>query len=169
MSPGVSAAARRIGFLGPPGTFTEEALLSQGDWADAEPVSFQTQADVLAAVQAGDVELGFVPIENSIEGTVNATLDGLIFDTELFIEREVVLGVHMNLLASPGVVLSEVTRVVSFPHASAQCRGFLARNLPGAELVAANSTADAARYVGQERPSATAALAPSLAAKLYGL
>jgi prephenate dehydratase len=169
LSPDVSARATRIGFLGPPGTFTEEALLAQPDWSSAEPVAYPTQGEVLAAAQEGEVDLGFVPIENSIEGTVNATLDGLIFDTDLLIQREVVLGVRLNLLAPPGTSISEVRRVVSYPHASAQCRGFLSRSLPGAEIVAANSTADAARSVGEEHPPATAALAPALAAKLYGL
>jgi prephenate dehydratase len=165
----VAASTTRIGFLGPPGTFTEEALLGEPDWEGAELVALSTQGEVLAATESGQVDLGFVPIENSIEGTVNATVDGLVFETELLIQREVVLDVHLNLLAPPGTSLADVGRVVSYPHASAQCRGFLARSLPGVEVVAANSTADAARQVGEEHPPATAALAPALAAKLYGL
>lgn len=165
----MAASTTRIGFLGPPGTFTEEALLGEPDWEGAELVALSTQGEVLSATESGQVDLGFVPIENSIEGTVNATVDGLVFETELLIQREVVLDVHLNLLAPPGTSVADVRRVVSYPHASAQCRGFLARTLPGAEVVAANSTADAARQVGEEHPPATAALAPALAAKLYGL
>ncbi|HTC80942.1 MAG TPA: prephenate dehydratase domain-containing protein, partial [Acidimicrobiia bacterium] len=71
----------RVAFLGPPGTFTEEALLSQADLAQLELVPAAPLSDVLTATQSGDVELGFVPIENSIEGTVTATLDSLVFDT----------------------------------------------------------------------------------------
>jgi prephenate dehydratase len=159
----------RVAFLGPPGTFTEEALLSQPDLAQLELVPFSGLLDVLTATQSGDVGLGFVPIENSIEGTVTATLDNLVFDTELLIQREIVLDVHLNLVARPGTRTSDITRVVSFPHASAQCRGFLAQQLPGAEVLAANSTADAARQLGEGGSPATAALAPALAAKLYGL
>jgi prephenate dehydratase len=159
----------RVGFLGPPGTFTEEALLGQPDLAQLELVPLAGLLDVLTAAQSGEVDLGFVPIENSIEGTVTATLDNLVFDTELLIQREIVLDVHLNLMARPGSRTSDITRVVSFPHASAQCRGFLAQVLPGAEVLAANSTADAARQVGEGRSPDTAALAPALAAKLYGL
>jgi prephenate dehydratase len=159
----------RVAFLGPPGTFTEEALLGQPDLAQFELVPVAGLLDVLTAAQSGDVDLGFVPIENSIEGTVTATLDNLVFDTELLIQREIVLDVHLNLMARPGSRTRDITRVVSFPHASAQCRGFLAKVLPGAEVLAANSTADAARQVGEGGSPATAALAPALAAKLYGL
>ena len=84
----------RVGFLGPFGTFTEQALRTQADLAHGELVPFRTVPDVLDAVEAGDVDLGFVPIENSIEGTVNFTQDALAFDYELLIEREVVLDIE---------------------------------------------------------------------------
>jgi prephenate dehydratase len=172
MEPGAPTADARpasIGFLGPPGTFTEEALLGQADLAGASLLPMATIGEVLGATHDGAVEAGFVPIENSIEGTVSATLDHLVFDAELLIQREVVLDVHLHLIAPPGSSLAEIRRVVSFPHASAQCRGFLQRVLPEAEVVASNSTAEAARIVGEERPPGTAALAPALAAQLYGL
>ncbi|HLG93040.1 MAG TPA: prephenate dehydratase [Acidimicrobiales bacterium] len=159
----------RIGFLGPPGTFTEEALLSQPDWAQAELVPLSSQGEVMEATEAGEVGLGFVPLENSIEGTVNESMDALIFDTDLLIQREVVLDVRLHLLAPPGTSLTEVRKVVSYPHAAAQCRRFLRAQLPGASLVASNSTADAARQLGESPEPGTAALAPALAAKLYGL
>ena len=159
----------RIAFLGPPGTFTEEALLTQPDLAEADLVPMRSMPDVLAAVQAGEVGLGFVALENSIEGTVNISLDSLIFDNDLLIRREVVLPVNLALLAPPGSALSDVRRVVSFPHATAQCRDWLASHLPGVELVASNSTAEAAETVGRDRPSGTAAVGTTLAAKLYGL
>jgi prephenate dehydratase len=158
-----------VAFLGPPGTFTEEALLGEPDLAGAELVPLPTIGDVLDATHEGRVDAGFVPIENSIEGTVAATIDHLVFDADLLLQREVVLDVHLHLLAPPGVRLEDVRRVVSFPHATAQCRGFVQRALPGAEVVASNSTAEAARLVGTERPEATAALAPRLAADLYDL
>lgn len=160
----------RVAFLGPSGTFTEEALLSQPDLAEAVLVPLRSMPDVLGAVEAGECELGFVALENSIEGTVNASLDTLIFDTDLRIQREVVLAVRLNLLAPAGISLGEVRRVVSFPHAAAQCRNWMGTNLtPRIELVAANSTAEAVETVGRDRPEATAALGTALAAKLYGL
>src|SRR5207248_9408682 len=160
---------RRIAFLGPPGTFTEEALLSQPDLADAELVPLRSFPDVLSATQRGDVDQGFVALENSIEGTVRLVLDGLVFEHDLLIQREVVLAIRQNLVGPPGLALADVRRVVSFPDALAQCRDFFERELPGVEIVAANSTAEAVRAVAEERPEATAALGTALAAKLYGL
>jgi prephenate dehydratase len=144
-------------------------LLTQHDLADAELVPLRSMPDVLAAVAEGDVDLGFVAIENSIEGTVNQVIDGLVFDRDLHIQREVVLEVSQNLLGPPGLRLEEIRRVVSIPHAIGQCRGFFSTHLQSVEEVAANSTAEAVRMVAEQRPAATAALGPALAAKLYGL
>ncbi len=105
----------------------------------------------------------------SIEGTVSATLDHLVFDVELFIQLEHVLDVHLDLLAPPGTRLESVRRVVSIPVALAQCRRFLHERLHGADLVHASSTAEAARLVGEAEPDGTAAIAPALAGRLYGL
>jgi prephenate dehydratase len=159
----------RIAFLGPPGTFTEEALLTVPDLAGEELVPIGSIPDVLAATESGEADLGFVALENSIEGTVNVALDALIFEHELLVQQEVVLSVQLNLLAPPGAGLGDIRRVVSFPHAVAQCRGFFARELPGAQVVASNSTAEAARDVGEGRDPGTAAVGTALAAKLYGL
>ena len=161
--------AQRIAFLGPPGTFTEEALLAQPDLAGGDLVPMRSMPDVLAATASGDVDLGFVALENSIEGTVRQVLDGLIFEHELLIQREAVLSVRQNLLAPPGMTLGDVKRVASFPDAAAQCRKFLSERLPGVELVAATSTAEAARAVAESPADGTAALGTALAAKLYRL
>jgi prephenate dehydratase len=159
----------RIGFLGPPGTFSEEALLSEPDLAAAEVVPLPTHLDVVAAVESGQTDLGFLAIENSIEGTVNTNLDALVFERDLLIVREVVLVIQQNLLAPPGTRLEQLRRVVSFPHATAQCRRWLQANLPGIEEVATSSTAEGVRHVGEERPRGTAAIGTRLAASLYGL
>jgi prephenate dehydratase len=160
----------RIAFLGPPGTFSEEALLSQRDLDDAELVALASFPDVLAATTDGDVDYGFVGLENSIEGTVRMVLDALIFDHDLMIQREVVLAVSQNLLGPPGMSVADVRRVLSFPDAAAQCKDWLRRELPGVPVVAANSTAEAAKLVGDGVAEAgTAAIAPALAGKLYGL
>ena len=128
-----------------------------------------TIGEVLAAADAGEIDHGFVGIENSIEGTVNVTIDALAFEHDLLIQREVELGIQLSLLASPGVDLAEITRVLTFPVAAAQCRGWLSGELPSAEVVAANSNAEAARLVAEEADGVSAAVAPSLAAKIYGL
>jgi prephenate dehydratase len=163
----------RIGFLGPQGTFTEEALLTQPDYAAGVLVAYGSLAEVLEAVQQDEVDLGFVPIENAIEGTVRDTLDSLVFDYDLLIQREVVLDIHLHLMAPAGTSLADVKRVASMPVAIAQCRRFLVEQLPGVETMAANATAEAARRLGEGDPSMsevpTAAIAPRLAATLYGL
>ena len=168
-----SAAPLRIGFLGPQGTFTEEALFSEPDYAGAEVVALGSLHDVLEAVEDERVDLGFLPIENAIEGSVRDTLDSLLFERELVIQREVVLDIHLHLMARPGTRIEEVRRVTSIPMATAQCRAFLVDHLPAAEVAPANSTADAARLLGEGGHDVldlpTAAIAPRLAAKLYGL
>jgi prephenate dehydratase len=160
---------RRLAFLGPEGTFTEQALLSQPDLATQELIPMATFAEVLAAVDSGTVDLGFVALENSIEGTVNVTIDALALEHDLLIQREVVLGIQLSLMAPPGVDLADVRRVLTFPVAAAQCRTWLATQLPGVEVVAANSNAEAARLVAEEQDGRSAAVAPALAAKIYGL
>jgi prephenate dehydratase len=168
-----SGSLPRIGFLGPEGTFTEEALLGEPDYASAEILPLGSLSEVLDSLHHGRVDLGFVPLENAIEGTVRDIIDSLVFEYELRIQREVVLDIHLHLMAPPGTALTEIERVASIPVATAQCRGFLTQQLPSVELLATNSTAEAARLLGEgdavmtSRP--TAAIAPRLAANLYGL
>ena len=167
--PAQRAPVPRVAFLGPPGTFTEEALLSQADLAGGELVPIRSIADVISGVERGEADLGVVPIENAIEGSVNITLDTLGFDSELRIQREIVLAISLNLCAKPGTILSQVKSVVSMPHALAQCREWLAAKLPGVDVAAANSTAEAAQQVARSRASGRAAISTALAARLYGL
>jgi prephenate dehydratase len=169
MTSSPSPGSMRVGFLGPLGTFTEQALKSQPDLAVAELIPYRTMPDVLDAVEAGEVELGFVAIENSIEGTVNLTQDELAFNHQLLIQREVVLDIEHCLLAKPGTTIDDVKVVLSIPVASAQCHAFLRNRVGGAELRAANSTAEAARMVSEEAGDGAAAVAPRGAALLYGL
>ncbi len=162
-----SMTQRRIAYLGPEGTFTEEALRSQHDLLDAELIPMRTFVDVLGATQEATVDLGFVAIENAIEGTVNVTLDTLAFDTNLHIQREVVLDIEMQLMAAPGTTIEDVMTVSSHPVANAQCRSFLRAKLPDASVQPANSTAEAAR-MASDSPG-VAALGPRLAGERYGL
>jgi prephenate dehydratase len=158
-----------IGFLGPSGTFTEEALRSEPGLAHAQLRPLPSFIHVLSAVADGTVDYGFVALENSIEGTVSIALDQLVFERNLHIVGEVVLPVTQNLLAPPGATLHGIKRVVSFPHATGQCRTWLSANLTDVEEVAASSTAEAVRQVAEEGTPDTAAIGTALAAKLYGL
>jgi prephenate dehydratase len=166
-------AARTIGFLGPEGTFTEVALRSTVD--EQEPdgrtrrfLPFTTMQDTIEAVSSGAVDCAIVPIENSIEGSVSATVDLLAhqFD-DLQIVREVRIPIRHSLIARPGVSLEQVTKVISHPHANAQCRGWLRTHLPGREVEAANSTADAVERVAKSSEP-WGAIANQLAAQKYG-
>jgi prephenate dehydratase len=159
----------RIGFLGPPGTFTEEALLTQADLASQELVPLRSIPDVMAATEAGEVDYGFVAIENSIEGAVTLSLDALTFEYDLLIQREVVMAVSLCLIGPPGTELADIRRVISFPHAVAQCRGFFSRELPDVGFGASNSTAEAVQEVSERREPGVVAIGTALAAKLYGL
>jgi prephenate dehydratase len=165
----VRAPHRRIAYFGPAGTFTEQALRTQPDLAAAELIPLRTVPDVLDAVTTGDVDAGFVPIENSIEGMVNFTLDALAFDHDLLITREVVLDIEHCLVAPPGTQLDDVKVLSSIPVATAQCHRYLREHLPQAEIQVASSTAEAARTVSEDRTGTVAALAPRAAAELYGL
>lgn len=164
-----NAGVLRVGYFGPKGTNTEQALLTQPDLARGETVPLGSIPDVLAATVDGSVDIGFTPIENAIEGSVNVTLDLLAFEHELLIQREVVISIELCLVALPGTRLEDIEVVSSFPHAIAQCRGFLAKNLPGVKTRAANSTADAAKVLASEGDSRVAAIANTRAAEVYGL
>lgn len=159
----------RVGFLGPRGTFAEEALDTQDDLASGDGVPIATVPQVITAVERREVDVGLVPIENSIEGTITVTIDTLAFDTDLLIQREIDLPISLHLCAKPGTALSDVRRVVSHPNPLGQSRGWLGAELPDAELVAANSTADAARLVAEAPEGDQASIGTQRGAELAGL
>ena len=153
----------RVGYLGPEGTFTEQAAELVG----GELVGFATVYDVVAAVQRGTVDRGVVPIENSLEGGVNATLDALALEArEVEIVGETVLAIRNCLIARAAVAFDAIEVVVSHPQPLGQCARFLREELPGAELRATTSTADAVRAVAAT-DAPWAALGPRSAAALY--
>jgi prephenate dehydratase len=163
------AAKTRVGFLGPHGTFAEEALLTQDDLAAGEAVPFRDVPHVITAVERGEVEFGIVPIENSIEGSITVTLDTLAFDTDLLVQREVDLPVSLHLCAKPGTTLRDISTVVSHPNPLGQTRLWMTRHLPDATAVAANSTAEAAQQVAKSRKQGIASIGTLQAAKYAGL
>jgi prephenate dehydratase len=158
----------RVAFLGPEGTFSEEALFSSAGREGIVPVPLATIYDCVIAVADGRCERALVPIENSLEGSVNATLDALVFETDqVRIVGEVVHPIQHMLIAREQLPFERIDRVVSHPQASAQCARFLRSRLGQAEVIAAASTADAVRIVA-ETPEPWAALGNSLSAELYG-
>ncbi len=161
----------RIGYFGPAGTFTEEALitaLGPAGQADAELVPIATIYDVVMAVHDAGVERALVPIENSLEGSVNATLDSLAMETEdVAIVGEVVHPIQHCLIARTALELGEIEAVVSHPQATAQCARFIRQRLPEARVLTGSSTAEAVRLVA-EHDGRWAALGNRLAADLYG-
>ena len=158
-------SAYRVGFLGPQGTYSHEvALRLFDDTALLQPyISIDT---AIRAVASGEIAECVVPIENSLEGSVNVTLDTLAHDVELLISREIVMPVRHNLLARE--VGRSICRILSHPQALAQCRRTLARLYPQAESLPVDSTAEAARRVAQGE-SGLAAIGSRNAAALYGL
>ncbi len=168
-SPAHATAPARVGFLGPHGTFGEQALRTRPELDAATLVPYDSMPDVLRATAEGHVDVGFVAIENALEGSVNVTVDTLVFEVELFIQREVVISIDMLLLGLPGTQLDQVREVVSMPVATAQCRRYLHESLPSAHERAVDSTAEAARLVSAGGDSSVVAIANHLAADAYGL
>jgi prephenate dehydratase len=164
--PGLGCGVR-VGFLGPAGTYSEEALRASAP-AGIDEVPYPTLHEAVMAVETGDVDRSVVPIENALEGAVAVTLDTLALDAGgVRIVAEVVHPIHHCVVAARALELAEVTRVVSHPQATAQCARFLRERLPHAELVMAPSTADAVLSV-RDAPEPAVALGSRLAAELYG-
>jgi prephenate dehydratase len=161
-------AAPGAGYLGPEGTFSEEALLSSVAPDTVTPVARETIRDAVVAVQERAVEWSLVPIENSIEGSVTVTLDTLAGEAgEVEIVGEVVLPVRHYLIAADRLELGEIQTVVSHPHVPGQCTRFLRGPLAHADVVAASSTAEAVRLVSERKDSSLAAIGTRLASELY--
>lgn len=168
---GKSIVVRRIGYLGPEGTFTHQAIerlrhapVSGG----VRAVPFATVMDVIGAVEGGRVDGGVVPIENSIEGAVTATLDGLAFGRGgVRIAAEVLLPIHFDLFVSRGMKGARLREVLSHPHAFAQCRNFIGQR----RLVtrSALSTADACQTLRDDPRAGVGAIASSKTGAMYGL
>ena len=155
----------KVAFLGPEGTFTQEAALKHfGDSAISVPMA--AIDEVFRDVLAGSCDYGVVPVENSTEGVISHTLDSFM-DSSLKICGEVELRIHQNLLIGPNTNKDNITRVYSHAQSLAQCRQWLNSNLPNVERVAVSSNAEAAKRVQGEWNSA--AIAGDMSCKLYGL
>jgi prephenate dehydratase len=153
----------RLAYLGPPGTYSEEAARRYSP--SAELVECPTESAVAAAVESGTVDEGVLAIENSLEGSVSRSLDALIHESNASIKREIVLGIEHCLVASRGTTLKDVKEIHAHPQALAQCRKFIDDRLPGVVQQGALSNAAAVQEV-QTRSDA-AAIASQRAAELY--
>jgi prephenate dehydratase len=158
----------RVAYLGPPGTFTEDALRAAVDTVAVNPVPAATIYEAVRSVADGHAERAFVPFENSIEGAVRSTLDTLAFEVrEVTIAGEHDHPISHSLIAREEIPLERIEAVLSHPQASAQCARFIRESLPQAKVLGAASTADAVREVSEsDRP--VAALGSAAAARMYG-
>jgi prephenate dehydratase len=170
----VSDALQRVAYLGPPGTNSDEALQASAT-EPFEPFVAATVHDAIMALQQREVDRAVVPIENSLEGGVAATLDALAGEaTDVRIVSETIHPIHHHLIAARPVEPEAVRYVLSHPHALGQCSRFLRERLPNGVLAAASSTADAVRVVSEGDPADAesdgprAAVGSALAAELYG-
>jgi prephenate dehydratase len=159
----------RVGYLGPEGTFSEEALLSSVAHDSVEPVPQATIYDTVVALRRGEVEWAIVPIENSLDGSINVTLDLLAGEaSDVKIVGEALLRVRHSLIASADVALAEIETVITHPQVPGQCTRFLRGELPHARVLPASSTAEAVREVVASAEPGRAALGTKLAAEIYG-
>ena len=156
-----------LGYLGPSGTFSEEAALIYNQSHRFELLERPTVAQVIEGVVSGSMEQGIVPLENSLEGSIAITFDLLTRLSDICIFRELIYPIRQCLMAPAGTDLARISRVYSHPQALGQCRDYLASNLPGASGFPVESTAAAASMVANIPGSA--AIAPRKAAALFGL
>jgi prephenate dehydratase len=164
-----SGAPPRAGYLGPQGTFSEEALLASSLPGAVEPVPLASIYEVVAQLGAGELEWAFVPVENSLDGSLSVTLDLLAERAgDLEIVAEALLRVSHSLIAAEAVGLAEIDTVLSHPSVPGQCERFLRGELAHARVLAASSTAEAVRLVASGRNRNQAALGTLLAAEIYG-
>lgn len=155
-----------LGYFGPAGTFTHQALRTI---TDEEAVAFSSVREAIEAVRRGEVSGAVVPIENSVEGGVTATLDELIAGEPLAIRSEIVIPVEFGLYVREGTRLDDVRQVLTHGHAAAQCREWLASMVPQAQVTEAGSTAGAAAEVARQESRYDAAVCARVAGETYGL
>ena len=164
-----SRGRARVGYLGPAGTFTEEALLASARPDTVEPVPLGTIYDTAVALRRGEVEWAIAPIENALDGSVSVTLDLLAEqDSGVEIVGEALLRVSHSLIAAEPVELAEIERVLTHPQVPGQCLRFLRGELAHARILPAGSTAEAVRIVTGAGDRRQAAVGTLLAARIYG-
>ncbi|HEV8023465.1 MAG TPA: prephenate dehydratase [Candidatus Nanopelagicales bacterium] len=169
MSIGAGTDDRTVAYLGPRGSFAEAAVLAWPGSSGAQLLPSVSVPAALKAVRGDVVDHALVPIENSVEGSVSATLDELGSGQRLVIVDEVVLPVQFALLARPGVSMDQISRIATHPHAQAQVRHWLAAHLPEVSVIPAMSTASAAAALLEDPAPFDGAISQRIAADIYGL
>ena len=156
-----------LGYLGPEGTFSHQAAL---EWSQGreELKEYKTIYTAIKAVNDGEIDRCIVPIENSIEGSVNTTLDMLAFDVDLFITGEHILHITQNLMAAPGVRDEDIKTITSHPQAIGQCARLIAEKFPEAKIDFADSTSAGAKRAASGEKGVACIASPNSSA-IYGL
>ncbi|HED11232.1 MAG TPA: 3-deoxy-7-phosphoheptulonate synthase [Caldithrix abyssi] len=157
----------KVGYQGEKGAYSETALHELFKETAAEAVPFRTSYEVVDAMKKGRIDVGLLPIDNSIVGNITHTYD-LLVENRLTITREIIIPIHHNLLVFPGVQSDQIRKIYSHPAAIAQCEVFL-RGLPLAEIIPTYDTAGSAKMIADKKLTDTAAIAGDRAAELYGL
>jgi prephenate dehydratase len=159
----------RVGYLGPAGTFSEEALLQSAAEDAVEPVALASIYDTVMSLRSGEVRWAIVPIENSLEGSINVTLDLLAGEAgDVEVVGEAVLRISHALIAATATALEEIETVITHPQVPGQCTRFLRGELAGARVLPASSTAEAVRAVVADARPGQAAIGTELAGAIYG-
>lgn len=158
-----------IGYLGPAGTFSYEAVLKYLQGKKEELKEYSSIYTLIKAVDNGEIDSCVVPIENSLEGSVNTTLDTLAFNSDLYICGEYTMHIKENLMALPGAKISDIKRIMSHPQPIGQCSEMIHNQLPNAVIEYTNSTAAAAKLIEETQDITTATIGPAACAELYGL
>lgn len=157
----------RVGYLGPQGTFSEEAALLYKTNTGCSLYEYSTIGAVIEAVDEGEIKEGLIPLENRLEGGVGATLDHLAASKGIYIKQEINYPIRQCLMAADEINLENITAVLSHPHALGQCSAFIKRSLPGVQCMPVESTAAAAKSLAGKK--SFAAIAPRRAAELFNL
>lgn len=158
----------KIGYLGPRGTFSHEAMKEYTKNYTYAAYDYNTISDLLFAVQNGVIDEAIVPMENSLEGSVNVTMDMLASDVNLKIKEELVIAIRQNLLVRRGTDINSIKYVLSHPQPIGQCRKYVDSNFSHVEIIYTYSTANAAEQVAKGKND-MAAVASVSAAEVYGL
>ncbi|MHA2051145.1 MAG: prephenate dehydratase [Promethearchaeota archaeon] len=164
----IQGSITRTGFLGPEGTFTHQAALEYFPKAGTDFSTFNNTLEIFESIEKGIIDFGVVPIENSLQGTVRETLD-LLIEKNLFIYGEIELRIIQNLISLKTSDVSKVRTIISHPQAFAQARKWIIANLPKANLINANSTADAVQQISEQKDESIAAIGTSFSSTIYNL
>ena len=155
-----------VGYLGPRGTFSEQAAKALEPNENLIP--FHSFAEALGAVESGQIDSAVVALENSIEGIVNASVDCLMFDVQLYIQKLLILPINQCFIAKKGADIKNIKKIYSHSHAIPQCKKYLQANYKDADTITSASTAEAIRFVAESEEN-VAGIGNRLAAELYGL